>query len=121
MDEQRFDRFARAVAGSGSRRGALRALAGGVMGVGLAAVGLRRAAAEGGCRERFEVCSSRGQCCEAAAGITCRTLSQDCGNRTTPRRCCGLRGARCSGNCDCCRDFTCEDSRCVARPSDPPA
>jgi hypothetical protein len=99
VDGHRFDRFARTVAGSGSRRGLLRTLAGAAA---LTAVGRRtgRAVAQASQLDLGDPCQYDTQC--VASGATCDYVGQ-----TDDYRCCGYEGSRCAGDEDCCGWLVC--------------
>lgn len=101
MDDQRFDRLARAVAHP-SRRGLIRGLAAGALG---AALGLpSRAAVEAAtCRERGANCTRPDQCCGSNNGkVSCKKTFSFAERKT----CCGQNGAKCGpGAGGCCNGF----------------
>ena len=78
MDGERFDAWTRALAGSGSRRGALRRLAGGVLGLALVGRGARGGSAQ---EVGIAACTPVGVRCgpnTPRACHTCCTDGQDC-------------------------------------------
>ena len=116
MDAARFDRLAKTLAAAGTRRRALQLLGWGALAA-LRGGGRSTAAQELGtasCRERLAPCDRREQCCEAQEGhrIGCTQVSDRCFDDAQGERCCGRGGARCSGSCDCCAGFGCEDGEC---------
>src|SRR5688500_5465807 len=80
MDDQRFDRLARTVAATGTRRGALRLLVGGAFGL-LAAR-----------REPEPVAAQQAQIACGAVGAKCRTNGQCCHGAVCRNGACACRG-----------------------------
>ena len=111
MDGRTFDTIVRYAATAQSRRRAVTGLGA----LALGALGLGEAAAQEAatCRLRLERCSETADCCEKH-DVACRRLSRRCREETELRRerCCGVRGATCADNCDCCGGFRCRDNRC---------
>lgn len=99
MDGQRFDAFTRAIAGRGSRRSLLRAVAGAAS---LAALAYRatRAGAQADDFGPGDPCQFDTQC--VASGTTCDYVGQ-----TDDYRCCGYEGSHCGGDEDCCGWLVC--------------
>ena len=118
MDGRTFDTMTRHLAAAQSRRQVMRTLAGGTLGAALGVLGLREAAAQdaANCKSRLGSCNRTAQCCEEH-DVSCRRLSRECRQDTGLRgeRCCGIRGAKCAGDCDCCRGFTCRENECRRR------
>jgi hypothetical protein len=114
LDDHRFDRLVRTLSTTPTRR---RVLTGGV-GCTLATLGAalgfpQLAAAD--CRRRKERCSESNQCCGASKGKTrCRQLSE-AGDCPSGRRCCGVRGTKCTNDCGCCENLACNPgtNRCA--------
>lgn len=111
MDDRRFDRLARAVAGSGSRRGILRGLAGAVA---LVTLGRQvpRAAAQTGYLGPGEACFDDSQC-----GNT-RYSSMYCDDNgfayDGPRNCCTYENGYCYSDEGCCGSLICLEGSCGA-------
>ena len=99
MDGERFDTLTRTAIATGSRRGALRLLAGGALGTLAGLIGARGAAA---CRGYRDPCQDTDQCCPGT-GLRCRRGTCRC-PRT--KRWCGRTG-RCIPKDACCRDADC--------------
>ena len=92
MDGERFDAIAKWLAGTASRRGALRLLA-----VGLAAVLARPRAAAG----QLGTAANAGSC--RAPGDICDGDADCCSERCRSGRClCRRRGAACAADRACC-------------------
>ena len=109
MDEGRFDRLARRWASPATRRGAIRAAAGGVLAAALAA--LSRGEAEAGC-PRNRRCD--GRCCPK--GKVCRRRPQ--GGRRCVRRDACPRERRCGGRCCPQGQVCCNPSCQICTPPD---
>ncbi len=110
MDGQRFDRFTKQLVARSSRRRALSALAGGVLGTALGLGGLDDTAAAT-CKRSQERCRRRSQCCRSKK-IRCGFSH---GGGSAVRTCCGEAGAPCPGNAlGCCIPLVCgPDNTCV--------
>ncbi len=110
MDAQRFDRFTRELGARSSRRQALTALAGGLLGTALGLAGGGDAAAAT-CKKPQQRCRKRFQCCRSKK-FTCGFSH---GGGSAVRTCCGEVGAPCPGNAlGCCIPLVCgPDNRCV--------
>lgn len=109
MDASAFDRLTQAV-GSRSRRSALRSA---VAGTTMAAAGLLVSATGSGAKKKRKRCK---KCHGKARGDACATNKECCANETrlacafaSGNRpvCCGVLGAPCGVDGDCCRGFTC--------------
>lgn len=111
MDADRFDRLARRLGTTNSRRAALKGLAAGGLGAALGLLGRREAGADHGCRHNGRRCTSAFQCCSGAckngaccksAGASCSAGSQCCSGRCKDGTCCNGLGKACSANEECC-------------------
>lgn len=118
MDQDRFDDVARTLAAGATRRGALRALAGGAVGSLVALLGPRAAGAA--CAAAGRRCGDGRRCCRGAVckggACACRAGLTDCGGRCTDLETdggnCGRCGRVCTGG------KTCRDGACVCVPED---
>jgi hypothetical protein len=123
MDGSQLDPIVRGWVTGGSRRRALRGLAGGALGGLLARLGVAQEVAAD-CRRRLRRCERRSQCCGSGAGRTaCRELHPMCQAEFPGERCCGLEGARCNPlneGCDCCRGLLCGTVGSTTRCLEPP-
>jgi hypothetical protein len=61
------------------------------------------------CRYSQTICSHNGQCCPSASGFICAWN----GNNEGTTVCCGVNGARCLGDYDCCNQALCLFGVCV--------
>ena len=104
MDGQRFDNWAKTLPTAGSRRAAIRLLAGGALSVGFARLGLRQAAAACGtpgnkcCKgkcNRGATCNSEGYCKCKAGWRRCKDNGGYCRKKD---KCCGI-GFLCENPC----------------------
>lgn len=112
MDGQRFDRMAQRLVAGSSRRRALAALAGGVLGTALGLRGPDDTAAKP-CRKPQQGCKKRSQCC-GRGKFTC---GHSHGGGSVARTCCGQRGAPCPGNAlGCCIPLVCNANNRCAEP-----
>lgn len=117
MDASTFDRLTQAV-GSRSRRSALKTAIGGAT---VAAAGLLVSATGSGAKKKRKRCK---KCHGKAQGEECLTNKECCANETrlacafasgvNQPVCCGVDGAPCGVDGDCCLGFECFASdRCV--------
>lgn len=112
MDEQRFDSLARMVAGSGSRRGILRGLAGAI--TLLAARQTAPAAlAHHGRLGPGDPCRTDSQCVGADAPLVCAYNGFDYDGSLN---CCTYEGSRCGFDQACCGDAMCLNGFCSSQP-----
>ena len=109
MDDRQFDRLTRAVAGSASRRGLLRALAGGAGAALLAARRGSHAAAHHGSLGPGDPCYDSRQCLGADAPLVCADNGFDYDG---PLNCCTYVGSRCASDQGCCGAAACIDGFC---------
>jgi hypothetical protein len=109
MDDRRFDSLARAVAGSGSRRGMLRGLVGAVA---LAVVGRRTpdAAAQSGYLGPGDACYDDSQC--AWSDTTALYCDENGFDYDGPRNCCAYYGGVCFADEGCCGSLFCTGNSC---------
>jgi hypothetical protein len=123
MDERRFDRFARRLAATGSRRSAFRLVAGGLLGAafggGMAAPGAGKRARQ--CREM--TCQPGWACCKFRHGGGCylRKYLRCCQQQLCAKgdACCGSgccqKGWQCCGHGICCpKGWRCGNGACEA-------
>ena len=124
MDPVRFDRLAKSLSISGTRRGAL----GGLLGGTLALLGLsnaaakkrRKASAEGSCGDgsgKANACRKHKDCCtrfcdRKKGRCRCKTLGQGC---KKDRTCCASFGQPMT-----CQNRTCQMAQTVQEPLSPP-
>lgn len=124
MDGTRFDTLTRLVQEAGSRRGALRAALGGAAASAAVVAGLARSGGE--IEAKKKKCKKK-KCpaCEALIGnAACTTNLQCCPNETNricafsstattaTKTCCGVTGATCTTDADCCAPSACDAGRC---------
>ena len=113
VDGDKFDKITRHLAAAQPRRQAVRAMIGGALGAGLAAVGLRGSAlGQDQCRNVLERCNEGRQCCDPR-DTACKRVSRQCRDETFrgEDRCCLVRGRICSNDCECCRGLFCDRDR----------
>jgi len=107
VDRARFDCFTRALGNASSRRGAAKALAGGMLGL----VGLTAATdALAGCSHKGQECAVNRNCCR---GLECK--DNDGGNKVGKckyKHGCGRKRDFCTDNSDCCGGFKCKSRKC---------
>jgi hypothetical protein len=115
VDGTQFDSLARIVGAAGSRRAALRGLAGGLVGF----AGLKTAGEVGArrCGAQYAGCNNDNDCC---TGLICRALTNPSAESEFDGTCaykrgCGKRNDFCKKNRDCCRRFRCRGRRCRRR------
>ena len=137
MDGTLFDRLTKTLADAGSRRNAVKALAGAGLATVATKVGVNDASAR--CQKIGESCGGNRKCCNQSGLVSCEHFPTSlCLHPHKPagRRCCGQEGARCDpnfgdplepreispharGNCSCCDPLFCGkqpngDYRCQA-------
>jgi len=61
------------------------------------------------CRYSQTICAKNGQCCPKTSGYVCAWN----GNNEGATVCCGVNGARCLGDYDCCNQAICVFGVCV--------
>jgi hypothetical protein len=99
LDIRRFDAVSRQLGVASSRRGAMRALAAGGLGLGLARIGLQSASA-GGKKRLGARCQKSSEC---KGALKCKKSNSEHGCFVkTKERCCKPLGAPCTDGCDCC-------------------
>lgn len=111
MDDQRFDRLARALARTSRRRTLFRALAGGGI-AGLFAAARRgspAASAHHGSLSAGDACYDSSQCLAADAPLVCADNGFDYDG---PLNCCTYVGSRCFADEGCCGSASCLDGFC---------
>ncbi len=110
MDDRRFDRLARELAGLRSRRLLLRGLAGGATAALLAAARGGKAVAHHGVAGPGDPCSSNSQCVGADAPLVCADngFAND-----GPYNCCTYVGSNCGFDEACCGSATCVQGTCT--------
>jgi hypothetical protein len=117
MDGKTFDSLVKLTSTSTGRRRLVQAAAaagisGFLSGPGAAAQGVVGEA----CQRRGSSCN-RDRQCECNTGdedfrnVACRLLKKRCNDQG--ERCCGLKGATCTKDCDCCRRHRCNNGKCV--------
>jgi hypothetical protein len=128
MDGRRFDHLARLIGSRASRRGAVKALAGGGAAALLVGLGVEEAAAackasnkecsrdrqccsldcrrnQCRCAREQERCKSAKGCCQGEDVTNCRTSLGLVGDR-----CCREAGRKCSETLDCCGNLACNQA-----------
>ena len=115
MDAQRFDRLARSLSASSTRRGILTKLGKATSGITMAALvgvpGSQEAAAS--CRRLGDECTRSRQCCGHKQGKRVCALNQHAGAPSEPS-CCIAKGVQCSSSIECCGLLECFNDRCRA-------
>lgn len=109
MDDHRFDSFARAVAGRGSRRGILQGLTG--FAAILAGGRVSATAAHHASSGPGDPCRTDSQCLAADAPLICADNGFDYDG---PLNCCTYEGSRCGADEDCCWDNVCAGGYCAS-------
>jgi hypothetical protein len=99
MESRRFDALSRQLVAASSRRGAMRTIAAGGLGLGLARIGLKPAAA-GGKKKLGARCEKSNEC---KGALKCKKANSENGcYAKTEERCCKPIGSPCNDPCDCC-------------------
>jgi hypothetical protein len=115
MDAQSFDRLARSLSATSTRRGILSALAKTTAGTTLAVLvalpGSEETAAS--CRRIGDECTRSRQCCGHKKGKRVCALNQHAGAPTEPS-CCIAKGVHCSSSIECCGLLECFNDKCRA-------
>jgi len=100
VDSRRFDAFSRRLVIASSRRGVMRTMAAGGLGLGLANFGLDAASADGKKKKLGARCKKTNEC---KGSLKCKKANSETGCYTkTEERCCKPIGAPCNDGCDCC-------------------
>ena len=107
MDDKTFDSLLKlSVTRTGRRRLLQAAAAVGIGGFLTRGSAAAQDAVVTACQTRGSTCRRNRQCaCRNRANIICDPLPAGCKNGT---RCCGVGGAACGGDCDCCRGYRCK-------------
>lgn len=110
MDNKTFDCLVKQTATKTGRRRLFQAVAAAGVGGLLTRGG---AAAEGAgtlaCQNRGTNCSRNRQCrCKGESNVICDPLARGC---RSGQRCCGVKGATCDNDCDCCKNYQCNKNR----------
>jgi hypothetical protein len=108
MDEQRFDRWTRAFASSGSRRRLLRALVGAGAALAATSRGMAEVAAHHASAGPGEACRSDNQCVAADAPMVCAWN----GYGSAGQACCTYEGSNCADDSWCCGTNLCLGGIC---------
>ena len=116
MDAQRFDTLARAVAGSGSRRGLLRGLAGAFA---LLAIGRRvpNASAQAGSLGPGDACWDDSQCSPSVMNYSPLICTDNGFDYDGPLNCCTGEGGACFSDEGCCGIAACLNGSCTVAPA----
>jgi hypothetical protein len=115
MDQTRFDALSRDLAGTTSRRNALRTFAAAGFGLGLAGLGLRStSAAKKGKNKRKKVVGERCKKSEQCQGkLICKIANSQNYYPESEKRCCLEIGEHCEDGLDCCGvDVICNGGYC---------
>ncbi len=111
MDDKTFDSLVKVTATSTGRRRLLQAA--GVAGIGslLTRGGTAARVVADACQNRGSKCNRNRQCrCKGESNVICDPLSRGC---QSGDRCCGVRGATCGKDCDCCKGYQCNRNQGV--------
>src|SRR3954449_6377393 len=108
MESTRFDSLSRHLGSTSTRRGTFRGIAAAGLGLGLAGIGIKSAAAKKKLNAR---CKKSDEC---GGGLKCqKSNSQNSCYAKTEKRCCKPVGSDCSDGCDCCGvDVICNGGYC---------
>lgn len=116
MDDSRFDVLSRSVGEETTRRGMLKAAAGGVLGLlGLGALGERGLA---GNKFEGQKCQKNKNC---GTGLKCKGAKKKKNGKNKKGKCrykdgnCGDKGDTCRNNDDCCGSRKCRDNSCRSK------
>jgi hypothetical protein len=114
MDDKTFDSLLKLSITRTGRRRLLQATAAAGIGSLLTrgAAGAQDVVAQA-CQARQSTCTRNRQCeCKGRQNIICDPLPSGCRGGT---RCCGVAGANCGGDCDCCKSYRCKGGTCRRR------
>jgi hypothetical protein len=111
MDNKTFDSLLKLTATSTGRRRLFQAAA--TLGVGgLFTRGISDAVAgvnDLACQRRGSKCTRNRKCkCKGESNVICDPLARGC---QSGDRCCGVKGATCDKDCDCCTGYQCNRNR----------
>ena len=110
MDDKTFDSVLKLSATSTGRRRLFQAVAG----AGIGSLLTRGAAGAQGvieeaCQPRGSKCTRNRKCrCNDESNVICDPLARGC---QSGDRCCGVRGASCGKDCDCCKGYQCNRNK----------
>jgi hypothetical protein len=110
MDNKTFDSLLKLTATSTGRRRLLQATAAGVGGLltGGVAEAKNRFGVEA-CQARGSKCTRNRKCkCKGESNVICDPLARGC---ESGDRCCGVKGATCRKDCDCCTGYQCNRNK----------
>jgi hypothetical protein len=108
MDDKTFDSLLKLSASSTGRRRLFQAATAAGIG-GLLSRGGVSAATTEACQARGSKCDRNRQCrCRDEENVICDPLSRGC---QSGDRCCGVRGATCDRDCDCCKGYQCNRNK----------
>ena len=113
MESNRFDAITRTLTSTGSRRGAVRAMAVAGLGLGMTRLGLENAAAKK--KKKKKNLSARcGKTDECKGNLLCQNANSQNGcYDQTEKRCCKKEGEHCEDGCECCGvDVICNGNFC---------
>jgi hypothetical protein len=112
VDNKTFDSVLKLTATSTGRRRLLQAAAAGVGG--LLTGGVAEAKGRFGaqaCQPRGSKCTRNRACrCKDESNVICDPLARGC---QSGQRCCGVKGATCDKDCDCCKGYQCNKNRAL--------
>jgi hypothetical protein len=109
VDNKTFDCLVKQTTTKTGRRRLFQAVAaagvGGLLTRGGAAAGLGSQA----CQPRGSKCTRNRACrCKDESNVICDPLARGC---QSGQRCCGVKGATCDRDCDCCKGYQCNRNR----------
>jgi hypothetical protein len=112
VDDKTFDSLLKLSATSTGRRRLFQAAAavgvGGLLTRGVA--GAQDVITEA-CQRRGSKCTRNRKCrCKGESNVICDPLSRGC---QSGQRCCGVKGATCGKDCDCCKGYQCNRNQGV--------
>ena len=108
MENKTFDSLLKLTATRTGRRRLFQAATAAGVGTLLTRGGVDAVTAEA-CQQRGSKCERNRQCqCRAESNVICDPLSRGC---RTGDRCCGVRGATCDKDCDCCKGYQCNRNK----------
>jgi hypothetical protein len=108
MDDKTFDSLLKLSASSTGRRRLFQAATAAGIGGLLSRGGVSAATAEA-CQARGSKCTRNRKCqCRNESNVICDPLARGC---QSGDRCCGVKGASCGKDCDCCKGYQCNKNK----------
>jgi hypothetical protein len=117
VDGRTFDSLIKLTSSRTGRRRLVQAAAAAGIGGFLGREGATAQVVAEACQRRGSKCDRDRECeCHTGAefkNVECRLPKKRCFDNEDEKHCCGLEGATCDKDCDCCKRHRCKDKKCV--------